>query len=68
VGRLASTGAPYLVGSLAEHRSFPAAFSLVAAAFLVAAALWIFIPETKGRSVVRVNSTATGTDAVQKTR
>ena len=36
-GRLASAGAPFLVGSLAVHRSFPAAFSLVAAAFLVAA-------------------------------
>ncbi len=50
-GRLASAGAPFLVGSLAEYHGFPAAFSLVAAAFLLAAALWVFIPETKGRSV-----------------
>jgi len=50
-GRLASAAAPFVVGSLADHRGFPTAFTVVAAAFLVAAAWWIVIPETRGRSV-----------------
>ena len=50
-GRLASAAAPFVVGSLADQRGFTAAFSLVAAAFLVAAAWWVVIPETRGRSV-----------------
>ena len=48
VGRLASAAAPWLVGGLAERRGFPAALSLAAGAFLLAAAFWVFIPETKG--------------------
>jgi MFS family permease len=51
VGRLASACAPWLVGGLAERRGFPAALSFTAGAFLLAAMLWVFIPETKGRSV-----------------
>jgi MFS family permease len=51
VGRLASACAPWLVGGLAEQRGFPTALSLTAAAFLIAAMLWIFIPETRGRSI-----------------
>ena len=50
-GRLASAAAPFVVGSLADQRGFTAAFSVVAAAFLVAAAWWVVIPETRGRSV-----------------
>ncbi|AMY07335.1 Sialic acid permease [Luteitalea pratensis] len=50
-GRLASAAAPFVVGSLADQRGFTAAFSVVALAFLVAAAWWIVIPETRGRSV-----------------
>jgi len=50
-GRLASAAAPFVVGSLADQRGFAAAFSVVAAAFLVAAAWWVVIPETRGRSV-----------------
>jgi MFS family permease len=49
VGRLASAGAPWLVGGLAEHSGFPAALSLTATAFLFAAAFWVFIPETRSR-------------------
>ena len=45
-GRLASAAAPWLVGGLAERKSFPAALSITAAAFLMAAVFWIFIPET----------------------
>jgi MFS family permease len=53
-GRLASAAAPWLVGGLAERRGFPAALSVTATAFLFAAALWIFIPETGRRSVQRI--------------
>jgi MFS family permease len=49
VGRIASAAAPFAVGSLANTRGFDAALSLTAVAFLLAAAMWIWIPETKGR-------------------
>lgn len=52
IGRLASAGAPLVVGSLAEQRGFTTAFIVVALAFLFAAAWWIRIPETRGRAVV----------------
>jgi MFS family permease len=52
-GRLASAAAPWLVGGLAERKSFPAALSLASAAFLIAAAIWIFIPETRNRTTLR---------------
>ena len=43
LGRLASAGAPYAVGALAERNGFGAAFHLNAAAFLAAAACWLFL-------------------------
>ena len=46
-GRLASAVAPFTVGTLAQKHGFGAAFGVSAMAFLVAAALWIWIPETK---------------------
>jgi MFS family permease len=46
-GRVASAVAPFTVGSLAAKHGFGAAFAVSAAAFLVAAFLWIWIPETK---------------------
>jgi len=49
VGRLASAAAPFLVGSLADARGFGAAFTTAAAAFALAAVLWAWIPETRGR-------------------
>jgi hypothetical protein len=49
MGRLASAGAPFVVGSLAQDRGFHAALSLTSVAFVLAAASWAFIPETKGR-------------------
>jgi sugar phosphate permease len=52
IGRLASAAAPAVVGSMAQQQGFGAAFSMTAAAFLVAATLWLFIPETKGRELV----------------
>jgi len=48
-GRVASAAAPFTVGSLAGTHGFGAAFGVSAAAFLVAAFLWIWIPETKAR-------------------
>jgi MFS family permease len=51
IGRLASAAAPFIVGSVAQQRGFGAAFSITAAAFLMAAVLWVFIPETKGRQL-----------------
>jgi len=51
VGRVASAAAPYVVGGLTETRGFPAALSVAAAAYALAAGFWIFIPETKGRVI-----------------
>jgi MFS family permease len=51
VGRIASAVAPFVVGSLAATRGFGVALSVAAAAFLVAAAFWIWIPETRGRDL-----------------
>ena len=51
IGRVASAGAPWLVGALADARGYPAALSVAAAAFLCATLCWIFIPETKGRQM-----------------
>jgi MFS family permease len=49
VGRIASAAAPFAVGSLAQRHGFSVAFQLAAFAFLFAAALWLWIPETRGR-------------------
>ena len=51
IGRVASAVAPFAVGSLSESRGFAFALSISAAAFLLAAATWIWIPETKGRAL-----------------
>jgi MFS family permease len=51
VGRLGSAVAPFLVGSLAQTEGFGVAFSMLAAALLVGAATWIWLPETRGKSV-----------------
>jgi MFS family permease len=49
IGRIASAAAPWVVGALAQTRGFPVALSLTSLAFLLAAATWIWIPETRGR-------------------
>ena len=46
-GRIASAAAPFVVGSLAASRGFFAAFAVAGAAFLLAAIMWIWIPETR---------------------
>jgi MFS family permease len=52
LGRIASAGAPYAVGTLAQARGFDVALSTTSIAFVLAAVLWIWIPETKGRRLV----------------
>ena len=49
IGRVASAVAPFAVGSLAQTRGFGVAFTSASIAFVLAAAAWTFIPETKGR-------------------
>jgi MFS family permease len=51
IGRLVSAAAPYLVGSLADTQGFGAALLICAAAFVLAALAWRWIPETKGRTL-----------------
>jgi MFS family permease len=51
VGRVASAVAPYTVGSLATTRGFGVAFAIAGAAFMAAAAMWLWIPETHNREL-----------------
>jgi MFS family permease len=46
-GRIASAAAPYTVGELAGTRGFGVAFTVAGAAFLFAALMWLWIPETR---------------------
>jgi MFS family permease len=50
-GRLLSAVAPFVIGSLAQQRGFGAAFTLTSIAFMIAASLWLGIPETRGRKL-----------------
>jgi MFS family permease len=51
-GRLLSAIAPFVVGTTVQSRGFGAAFTYTAVAFIIAAALWLGIPETKGRKMI----------------
>jgi len=51
-GRLLSAAAPFVIGSLAQAQGFGVAFTITAVAFLIAAMLWIGIPETRGRQMI----------------
>ena len=51
IGRLASALAPFVVGAMAQTRGFGAAFMITSVAFLIAAAFWWVIPETRGREL-----------------
>jgi MFS family permease len=51
IGRVASAAAPLVIGTLAETRGFGVAFGTAAAALVLAAATWFFIPETKGKAL-----------------
>ncbi len=50
-GRIASAAAPWVVGGLTQSHGFPAALSLAAGAYALAAVMWIFIPETAGKEM-----------------
>ena len=50
-GRLLSAVAPFVIGSLAQQRGFGNAFSITAIAFMIAAVLWLGIPETRGKKL-----------------
>jgi MFS family permease len=52
VGRLASAAAPFFVGSMAQEHGFGIAFAMLAAALVIGAATWIWLPETRGQSLV----------------
>ena len=51
VGRIGSAFAPFLAGSLAQARGFDAAFVLTGAGLLLGALTWMWLPETRGRSL-----------------
>jgi MFS family permease len=51
IGRVVSAAAPFTVGSLAQTHGFSTALSISSLAFLAAAVLWIWIPETRGRQL-----------------
>jgi MFS family permease len=50
-GRVASALAPFLVGSVAQTHGFALALWITAIAFVFAAVVWIWIPETRGRAL-----------------
>ena len=51
MGRLGSALAPFLVGSLAQTHGFGTAFAMLAGALVLGATTWIWLPETRGRSL-----------------
>lgn len=51
IGRVASAAAPFAVGTLAQTHGFGVALSTSSIAFILAAVMWIWIPETKGRQL-----------------
>jgi MFS family permease len=51
VGRIASAIAPFAVGTFARTHGYGAALSIASSAFLLAALFFIWIPETKGRTL-----------------
>jgi MFS family permease len=51
IGRIASALAPFMVGRLAETRGFGFSLGMVSLSFVLAAVMWTWIPETKGREI-----------------
>jgi hypothetical protein len=51
LGRIVSAAAPFTVGTLAQTHGFATALSISSIAFVAAAGMWVFIPETKGRAL-----------------
>jgi MFS family permease len=54
IGRGFSAVAPITVGALSAEYGLGAAFSITSGAFVLAAVLWIWIPETRGRSLANL--------------
>jgi MFS family permease len=52
IGRIVSAAAPFTVGTLAQTHGFGSALTVSSAAFVAAAVVWFWIPETKGRVLV----------------
>ncbi|MBK5296487.1 MAG: MFS transporter [Vicinamibacteria bacterium] len=52
LGRGISAAAPFTVGALATVYGLGAALLVTSLAFLVAASLWVWIPETRGRTLL----------------
>ena len=51
IGRVGSAFAPFVAGSLARSHGFGVAFGVTAAALLLGAITWLWLPETRGRSL-----------------
>ncbi|MGH9145343.1 MAG: MFS transporter [Vicinamibacterales bacterium] len=51
IGRLGAAVAPFAVGSLAQTHGFGMAFGLLAVSLILGAMTWIWLPETRGRSL-----------------
>ena len=51
LGRIASAAAPFTVGTLAQTQGFDVALSTTSIAFALAAVMWFWIPETRGRAL-----------------
>jgi MFS family permease len=51
IGRIVSAAAPFTVGTLAETQGFGSALIVSSVAFVLAALVWIWIPETKGQNL-----------------
>jgi MFS family permease len=50
-GRLLSAIAPFMVGTMVQSRGYGAAFTMTSIFFIIAGALWLGIPETRGRKI-----------------
>ena len=50
-GRMISGFAPFVVGTLAQTHGFAWAFVLTAVSLALAASMWLWIPETRGRNL-----------------
>ena len=59
VGRMGSALAPFVIGTLAQTQGFGTAFALLAIALLLAAATWIWLPESRGWIVASAASPST---------
>jgi len=52
VGRIASAAAPFAIGSLAARRGFGTAFAVAGVAYLAAALMWVWIPDTSNAELI----------------